>query len=286
MEEHGGRVAATPREAAEGAAAVITMVVDGPQVEEVLLGADGAVGGAAPGTLFVDCRTIAPADARRIGAALSERGHGVRGRAGHRLLAQGRGRHADDHGRRRADADFERARPLLRRDGRDDPARRPGRPRADRSRSSRTPWRDELRHARPGARRRPRDGRRRRGARCRSWLNGSANSTMVRLEGEADAGARLRAAVQARAHAQGRRLASRRGSPPARRSPSAALPHELYARRDAAAGLGERGLRRGARGGRGPRRRARLTRVSDGCGHADMTLPICSDILGSRDVCA
>jgi 3-hydroxyisobutyrate dehydrogenase len=71
--EHGGRVAATPREAAEGASAVITMVVDGAQVEEVLLGEDGAVGGAAPGTLFVDCSTIAPADVRRIGAALAER---------------------------------------------------------------------------------------------------------------------------------------------------------------------------------------------------------------------
>jgi 3-hydroxyisobutyrate dehydrogenase-like beta-hydroxyacid dehydrogenase len=74
--EHGGRVAATPREAAAGAAAVITMVVDGPQVEELLLGRDGAVGGAPPGTLFIDCSTIAPADARRIGAALAERGHG------------------------------------------------------------------------------------------------------------------------------------------------------------------------------------------------------------------
>ena len=50
------------------------MVVDGPQVEEVLLGPDGAAGAAAPGTLFVDCSTIAPADARRIGAALYERG--------------------------------------------------------------------------------------------------------------------------------------------------------------------------------------------------------------------
>ena len=47
-------MAATPREAAEGAAAVITMVVDGPQVEQVLLGDDGAVHGAAEGTLFVD----------------------------------------------------------------------------------------------------------------------------------------------------------------------------------------------------------------------------------------
>jgi 3-hydroxyisobutyrate dehydrogenase-like beta-hydroxyacid dehydrogenase len=72
--EHGGRVAATPREAAQGAAAVITMVVDGAQVEDVLLGQDGAAGGAAPGTLFIDCSTIAPADVRRIGAALAERG--------------------------------------------------------------------------------------------------------------------------------------------------------------------------------------------------------------------
>ena len=71
--EQGGRLAATPREAADGAAAVITMVVDGAQVEKVLLGDDGAVHGAAPGTLMIDMSTIAPADARRIGAALVER---------------------------------------------------------------------------------------------------------------------------------------------------------------------------------------------------------------------
>lgn len=72
--EHGGRVASSPGDAADGAAAVITMVVDGPQVEQVLLGEDGAVSGAASGTLFIDCSTIAPADVRRIGAALDERG--------------------------------------------------------------------------------------------------------------------------------------------------------------------------------------------------------------------
>jgi 3-hydroxyisobutyrate dehydrogenase-like beta-hydroxyacid dehydrogenase len=71
--EHGGRVAATPRDAADGAAAVVTMVVDGAQVEEVLLGEDGAAHGAAPGTLMIDMSTIAPADCRRIGAALAER---------------------------------------------------------------------------------------------------------------------------------------------------------------------------------------------------------------------
>ena len=73
--EHGAGVAETPREAAAGASVVVTMVVDGPQVEEVLLGEDGAVHGAAPGTLFVDMSTIAPAAARRLAAALRERGH-------------------------------------------------------------------------------------------------------------------------------------------------------------------------------------------------------------------
>jgi 3-hydroxyisobutyrate dehydrogenase len=74
VKEHGGRMAASPRDAADGAAAVITMVVDGPQVEQVLLGDDGAAHGAAPGTLMIDMSTIAPADARRIGAALDECG--------------------------------------------------------------------------------------------------------------------------------------------------------------------------------------------------------------------
>ena len=74
--EHGGHVAATPREVAERSDVVITMVVDGPQVEAMLLGADGALEGAREGALFVDMSTIAPADARRLGAALRERGHG------------------------------------------------------------------------------------------------------------------------------------------------------------------------------------------------------------------
>jgi 3-hydroxyisobutyrate dehydrogenase-like beta-hydroxyacid dehydrogenase len=65
--EHGGTVAATPREAAEGADVVITMLVDGAQVTEALLGEDGALREASRGVLFVDMSTIAPADARRIG---------------------------------------------------------------------------------------------------------------------------------------------------------------------------------------------------------------------------
>jgi 3-hydroxyisobutyrate dehydrogenase-like beta-hydroxyacid dehydrogenase len=73
--EHGGDVAATPREVGERADVVITMVVDGPQVEALLLDEDGAAAAAKPGTLFIDMSTIGPADARRIGAALAERGH-------------------------------------------------------------------------------------------------------------------------------------------------------------------------------------------------------------------
>jgi 3-hydroxyisobutyrate dehydrogenase len=75
--EHAAEVADSPRAAAEGADAVITMVVDGAQVEAMLLGEDGAVAGAPEGTLFIDCSTIAPADARRLGETLRERGHGL-----------------------------------------------------------------------------------------------------------------------------------------------------------------------------------------------------------------
>jgi 3-hydroxyisobutyrate dehydrogenase-like beta-hydroxyacid dehydrogenase len=72
--EHGGQVADTPREVRGDV--VITMVVDGAQVEEMLLGDDGAVHGAEPGTLFIDMSTIGPVDTRRIGTALTDRGHG------------------------------------------------------------------------------------------------------------------------------------------------------------------------------------------------------------------
>jgi 3-hydroxyisobutyrate dehydrogenase len=74
--EHGGQVADSPRGVGERSDVVITMVVDGPQVEAMLLGEDGAAAAAKPGTLFIDMSTIGPADGRRIGAALAEQGHG------------------------------------------------------------------------------------------------------------------------------------------------------------------------------------------------------------------
>jgi 3-hydroxyisobutyrate dehydrogenase len=72
--EHGASAAATPREAAEGASTVITMVPDAPEVEEVLLGENGAVHGLAEGGLAIDMSTIAPTAARAIGERLEADG--------------------------------------------------------------------------------------------------------------------------------------------------------------------------------------------------------------------
>lgn len=76
--EHDGvTVADTPAQAAAGADIAFTMVVDGDQVQQVLLGDDGAATQAKPGTLFVDCSTIGPAAAKDIGDALDERGYSL-----------------------------------------------------------------------------------------------------------------------------------------------------------------------------------------------------------------
>jgi 3-hydroxyisobutyrate dehydrogenase-like beta-hydroxyacid dehydrogenase len=70
-EEHRGvEVAGSPAEAVAGADAVITMVPDSAQVEEVLL---AAAGGIREGALVIDMSTIAPTAARSIGAELRER---------------------------------------------------------------------------------------------------------------------------------------------------------------------------------------------------------------------
>jgi 3-hydroxyisobutyrate dehydrogenase-like beta-hydroxyacid dehydrogenase len=71
--EHGADVAPSPQALGERCEVVITMVVDGPQVESVLLGEDGYARGARPGSLCVDMSTIGRSWAGRIGASLAER---------------------------------------------------------------------------------------------------------------------------------------------------------------------------------------------------------------------
>ncbi|WP_299360675.1 L-threonate dehydrogenase [uncultured Paracoccus sp.] len=58
----GGSTAATAAEAAVGADAVLVYVVNAQQTEAVLFGPGGAVAAAAPGTVFVLCATMPPAD--------------------------------------------------------------------------------------------------------------------------------------------------------------------------------------------------------------------------------
>jgi 3-hydroxyisobutyrate dehydrogenase-like beta-hydroxyacid dehydrogenase len=73
-EQHGATLAGTPAAAAESADLIVTMVVDGPQVETVLLGENGVFSTARPGTLCIDCSTIGPAATRWIAERLAERG--------------------------------------------------------------------------------------------------------------------------------------------------------------------------------------------------------------------
>jgi 3-hydroxyisobutyrate dehydrogenase-like beta-hydroxyacid dehydrogenase len=67
------QLADTPAAAAANAEIVITMVVDGARVEQVLLGSDGAAQSLAPGSLCVDCSTIGPTATREIAEVLATR---------------------------------------------------------------------------------------------------------------------------------------------------------------------------------------------------------------------
>jgi len=75
--EHGGDRAATPREAAAahgGAEFVFACVGNDDDLRSVVLGADGAFAGMAPGTIFVDHTTASAAVARELHAAAGARG--------------------------------------------------------------------------------------------------------------------------------------------------------------------------------------------------------------------
>jgi 3-hydroxyisobutyrate dehydrogenase len=72
--EYGGRAAATPREAAAGAAAVFTCVGNDDDLRSVVLGADGAFAGMDKGALLVDHTTASAAVARELYAVARSRG--------------------------------------------------------------------------------------------------------------------------------------------------------------------------------------------------------------------
>lgn len=64
----------TPADAARGAQVVFTNVTSSEDVREVLLGTNGVIEGAAPGTICVDHSTISPIVTREIAQALAARG--------------------------------------------------------------------------------------------------------------------------------------------------------------------------------------------------------------------
>jgi 3-hydroxyisobutyrate dehydrogenase len=110
--EHGARAFATPAEVGAASDIVVSMVVDGGQVDSVLLGAGGVIESAREGLLCVDMSTIAPPDTRRIGAALQARGVGMLD-----APVTGSSPRAEDGSLTimvgGAERDFTRARPLL-----------------------------------------------------------------------------------------------------------------------------------------------------------------------------
>ena len=70
----GARVAANPREAAEGAEAVWICVSDTAAVQQVLFGENGVEGALKPGMIVADSSTISPMETREFARRVAERG--------------------------------------------------------------------------------------------------------------------------------------------------------------------------------------------------------------------
>jgi 3-hydroxyisobutyrate dehydrogenase-like beta-hydroxyacid dehydrogenase len=71
---HGGRPAATPREAATGAEMVLTCVGNDDDLRAVVLGADGILAGLEPDGIVVDHTTASASVARELALAAGEQG--------------------------------------------------------------------------------------------------------------------------------------------------------------------------------------------------------------------
>ena len=70
----GAESALTPADVASKCDTVITMLPDGPEVETVVLGADGIIESATSATSLVDMSSISPTVSQKISSALNEKG--------------------------------------------------------------------------------------------------------------------------------------------------------------------------------------------------------------------
>ena len=71
--ESGGVACASPKAVAQHSEVIFLCVGDTEMSAKVTLGADGLVEGAKPGTVIVDCSTVAPSYARRAANTLQEK---------------------------------------------------------------------------------------------------------------------------------------------------------------------------------------------------------------------
>ncbi len=70
---YGAKAAGSAREVAEQSDIVITMVVDSPDVQQVILGQNGVIEGVRPGMIIIDMSTISPKVTREIAAELAKK---------------------------------------------------------------------------------------------------------------------------------------------------------------------------------------------------------------------
>ena len=70
----GAKAADSPRACAEGMDAVVTMLPDSPDSEQVILGDDGVLSGAREGAVIIDMSSIAPTVSQKIASACEEKG--------------------------------------------------------------------------------------------------------------------------------------------------------------------------------------------------------------------
>ena len=74
LTDAGAKGAGSPKEVAEASDIVVCIVTDSPDVEEVLLGPEGAIHRARPGAIVIDMSTISPSVTRRVAEELGEKG--------------------------------------------------------------------------------------------------------------------------------------------------------------------------------------------------------------------
>lgn len=70
----GAKAGVSNKDVASQSDMIITMLPNSPNVKEAVLGADGVLDGAKPGTILVDMSSIAPAAAQEICTAVKEKG--------------------------------------------------------------------------------------------------------------------------------------------------------------------------------------------------------------------